>query len=96
MRDALDGAFYNKGEACTATSPLLVHRDVHDEFVAMIESVLRHCTEMVVDRQYTDTHGASIDRFAFAHVLGFNLLPRLKNPGAVQQDDRLGADPPAV
>ncbi|MCW2916855.1 MAG: transposase [Actinomycetia bacterium] len=30
------------------------------EVAAMIEGVLRHCTEMVVDRQYTDTHGASI------------------------------------
>lgn len=36
VRDALDGAFYNKGEACTAASRLLVHRDVHDEFVARL------------------------------------------------------------
>lgn len=35
----------------------------------MIEGVLRHCTEMVVDRQYTDTHGAFIVGFAFrAHA----------------------------
>ncbi|MFC9431946.1 Tn3 family transposase [Streptomyces sp. NPDC056987] len=27
---------------------------------AQIEGVLRHCTDMEVDRQYTDTHGASI------------------------------------
>jgi TnpA family transposase len=32
-----------------------------------------------VDRQYTDTHGASIVGFAFAHILGFKLMPRLKN-----------------
>lgn len=54
------------------------------EVTAMIEGVLRHCTEMVVDRQYTDTHGASIVGFAFAHMLGFNLLPRLKNVGSAR------------
>ncbi|MFE5940811.1 Tn3 family transposase [Streptomyces sp. NPDC056470] len=54
------------------------------EVAAMIEGVLRHCTEMVVDCQYTDTHGASIVGFAFAHMLGFNLLPRLKNVGSAR------------
>ncbi|WP_308433416.1 Tn3 family transposase [Streptomyces alanosinicus] len=54
------------------------------EVAAMIEGVLRHCTEMVVDRPYTDTHGASIVGFAFAHMLGFNLLPRLKNVGSAR------------
>lgn len=87
------------------------------EVAAMIEGVLRHCTDVEIDRQYTDTHGASIVGFAFAHMLGFHLLPRLKNVGsarlyrpaagggrevaepgvgAVDHDDRLGPDPPAV
>lgn len=52
------------------------------EVAAMIEGVLRHCTDVEIDRQYTDTHGASIVGFAFAHMLGFNLLPRLKNVGS--------------
>ncbi|GAA0667111.1 hypothetical protein GCM10009535_53670 [Streptomyces thermocarboxydovorans] len=52
------------------------------EVASMIEGVLRHCTEMVVDRQYTDTHGASIVGFAFAHMLDFKLMPRLKNIGS--------------
>lgn len=46
---------------------------------AMIEGVLRHCTDMEVDRHYTDTHGASIVGFAFARMLDFKLMPRLKN-----------------
>jgi Tn3 transposase DDE domain len=54
------------------------------EVAAMIEGVLRHCTDVEIDRQYTDTHGASIVGFAFAHVLGFNLLPRLKNVGSAR------------
>jgi acyl-CoA reductase-like NAD-dependent aldehyde dehydrogenase len=30
---ALEGAFFNKGEACTAASRILVHRSLHDDFV---------------------------------------------------------------
>jgi len=48
------------------------------EVAAMIEGVLRHCTEMEVDRQYVDSHGQSIIGFAMCHLLGFDLMPRLK------------------
>ena len=58
----------------------------------MIEGVLRHCTEMEVEKQYVDSHGQSEVAFAFTHLLGFELMPRLKrihkqilwrpNPGA--------------
>jgi TnpA family transposase len=40
------------------------------EVAAMIEGVLRHCTDVEIDRQYTDTHGASNIGFAFAHMRG--------------------------
>ncbi len=45
----------------------------------MIEGVLRHDTEMDVEKQYVDTHGQSEVGFAFCYLLGFALLPRLKN-----------------
>ena len=48
------------------------------EVASMIEGVLRHCTEMKVEEQYVDSHGQSEVGFAFCHVLGFDLLPRLK------------------
>lgn len=48
------------------------------EVAAMITGVLRHCTEMSVERQYVDTHGQSEVAFAFCTLLGFQLLPRLK------------------
>jgi TnpA family transposase len=48
------------------------------EVASMIEGVIRHCTEMEVDRQYVDTHGQSVVAFAFSRMLGFQLLPRLK------------------
>jgi len=48
------------------------------EVGAMINGVLRHCTEMAVDRQYVDTHGQNTVAFAFCRMLGFQLMPRLK------------------
>ncbi len=49
------------------------------EVANMIEGVLRHCTDMSIQKQYVDTHGQSEVAFAFCHLLGFNLMPRLKN-----------------
>jgi TnpA family transposase len=51
------------------------------EVAAMIEGVLRHCTDMTVEKNYVDTHGQSEVAFAFCSLLGFQLLPRLKNLG---------------
>ncbi|WP_242661907.1 Tn3 family transposase [Salipiger thiooxidans] len=48
------------------------------EVAAMIEGVLRHCTDMEIQRQYVDTHGQTAVGFAFCHLLGFELAPRLK------------------
>ncbi|GMU26342.1 MAG: hypothetical protein AMXMBFR16_12470 [Candidatus Uhrbacteria bacterium] len=48
------------------------------EAAAMIQGVLRHCTDMVVEKNYVDSHGQSEVAFAFCELLGFRLLPRLK------------------
>jgi TnpA family transposase len=48
------------------------------EVAAMMEGVLRHCTEMTVEKNYVDSHGQSEVGFAFSELLGFQLLPRLK------------------
>ncbi|MFI0487471.1 Tn3 family transposase [Actinomadura sp. 9N215] len=54
------------------------------EVASMIEGLLRHLTDAEIDRQYTDTHGASIVGFVFSHLLDFQLLPRLKNIGSAR------------
>lgn len=54
------------------------------EVAAMIEGLLRHCTDADIERNYVDTHGASIVGFAFTELLGFKLLPRLKNIGSIR------------
>lgn len=56
-----------------------VKRCSSSEVAAMIEGVLRHCTEMAVHKNYVDSHGQSEVAFAFCSLLGFELLPRLKN-----------------
>jgi TnpA family transposase len=48
------------------------------EVAAMIEGVLRHCTDLEVQKNYVDSHGQSDVAFAFCQLLGFELMPRLK------------------
>lgn len=54
------------------------------EAAAMIEGLLRHCTDTDIEASYVDTHGASVIGFAFTELLGFRLLPRLRNIGAIR------------
>lgn len=58
---------YSQLKSCTSS-----------EVAAMITGVIRHCTEMSVQKQYVDSHGQSEVAFAFCNLLGFRLLPRLK------------------
>jgi TnpA family transposase len=53
---------------------------------AMIEGVLRHCTDMTVEKNFVDSHGQGEIAFAFCHLLGFQLLPRLKGIHAQKLD----------
>ena len=50
----------------------------------MIEGLPRHLTSAEIDRNYVNTHGASVVGFAFTYLLGFRLLPRPKNIGRVR------------
>ena len=47
----------------------------------MIEGVLRHATNMDVEKDYVDSHGQDEAAFAFCYMLNFELLPRLKGIG---------------
>ena len=38
---ALQGAFYNNGQACSAASRIIVHRSLHDEFVEKFSKAVR-------------------------------------------------------
>lgn len=56
------------------------------EVAATMEGLIRHAADIdsAIEANYTDTHGASIVGFAFTHLLGYRLLPRLKNIGAAR------------
>jgi TnpA family transposase len=58
---------YSQMETCSSS-----------EVAAMIEGILRHCTQMEVEKNYVDSHSQSEVAFAFCRLLGFDLLPRLK------------------
>jgi len=49
------------------------------EVASAIEGVLRHCTDMSIEKNYVDTHGQSEVAFAFSCLLKFKLMPRIKN-----------------
>ncbi|KAJ6443694.1 NAD/NADP-dependent betaine aldehyde dehydrogenase [Purpureocillium lavendulum] len=40
-RDAVEGAFFNKGEACTAASRILVHKSIYQSFVDRMAGAVR-------------------------------------------------------
>jgi TnpA family transposase len=65
------------------------------EVAAMIEGVLRHCTEMDVQEAYVDSHGQSDVAFAFCHLLGFHLLPRLERIHAQRLYRPIASEPDA-
>ena len=48
------------------------------EVSAMIEGLLKHCTDIEIEKNFVDSHGQSEVAFAFCHLLDFNLMPRLK------------------
>lgn len=41
VQNAVDGAFFNQGEACTASSRLVVQRGIHDEFVRRLAAAVK-------------------------------------------------------
>ncbi len=49
------------------------------EIAAIIEGILKHCTDMTIEKNFVDSHGHSEIAFAFCNLLGFQLMPRLKS-----------------
>ena len=67
---AIEGMFYNQGEACTSTARLLVHRSRHDEFVSAFSAAALRLT--VGDGLDAGTDiGPMVDAKQQAKVLGY-------------------------
>ena len=65
-----------KGGAMAVHSQLLdcSASEVH----AMVEGAMRHGTDMEIEGNYVDSHGQSFIGFGITRLLGFDLLPRIK------------------
>ena len=48
------------------------------EVAAMVEGAMRHGTDMDLEANYVDSHGQSEIGFGITRLLGFDLLPRIK------------------
>lgn len=70
VHDALEGGFFNKGEACTAASRLIVQRGIHDAFVERLAAAVRKLK--VGDGSDPATHvGPVVSRAQQKKVLGY-------------------------
>ncbi len=90
---ALEGMFFNQGEACTATARLLVHDDVHDEFVARFTAAALRL--VIGDGLDEDTDiGPMVDRGQQERVLSYIDIgveegARIVGQGELPADERL-------
>ena len=90
---AIEGMFYNQGEACTSTSRILVHRSRYDEFAQRF--VAATATLKVGDGLDADTDiGAMVDARQQQKVLGYidtavTEGAKIAFHGDVPADDRL-------
>lgn len=64
-----------KGSLCIYSR---LKSDMTPEWAAMIEGLVRHETDLKIERSYTDSLGQSTVAFAFAKLIGFELMPRLR------------------
>ena len=78
-------AIYSQLTSCSAS-----------EVAAVIEGLMRHAADVDIDRDYVDTHGASIVGVRVRHLLRYALLPRLKNIGAARLIARTLATTPGM
>ena len=69
VRNALEGGFYNKGEACTATSRVLVQDGLYDAFVSRLTEAVG---KLKVGRGYLSVHvGPVVTRTQQQRVLNY-------------------------
>ena len=91
VRDALEGAFFNKGEACTASSRLLVQRGIYDRFVEKLAAGVKQIkTGNGLDPK---THvGPQVSRAQKARVLDYIDLG-IKEGARVAAQAQMPTDP---
>ncbi|MGB4191213.1 MAG: Tn3 family transposase [Rickettsiales bacterium] len=61
-----------------------IRRCSDSEVAAMLVGIINHQTDVSIDGHSTDTHGQSLIAFAFCHLLGIELRPRIKGIGKLK------------
>ncbi len=61
-----------------------IRRCSDSEISAMLVGIINHKTQVKIDGHSTDTHGQSLIAFAFCHLLGIELRPRIKGIGKLK------------
>lgn len=90
---ALEGMFYNQGEACTSTARILVHDSIHDEFLDRFSGATERL--VVGDPLHPDTDiGPMVDARQRDRVLDYLRIgleegARMVTQGELPDDDRL-------
>lgn len=91
VRGAMAGAFYNKGEACSATSRLLIQRGVYDTFVERLAAGVKQIK--AGNGMKPDTHiGPQVSKAQQKRVLDYIELGK-KEGARVAAQAQLPSDP---
>jgi acyl-CoA reductase-like NAD-dependent aldehyde dehydrogenase len=93
VRCALDGAFFQTGQRCTASSRLIVEQSVHDKFVAGLKEAIQ---KQVVDdaRKPGTTIGPVVDQNQLDQDLRYLEIGRQEGAKLVIGGERLNRDKP--
>ena len=91
VRDALEGAFFNKGEACTAASRILVQHKIYDQFVEKLAAGVKQIK--AGNGLKPETHvGPQVSRAQQKRVLDYIALGE-KEGARVAAQAQLPSDP---
>ncbi|KAL9068802.1 MAG: hypothetical protein Q9157_006382 [Trypethelium eluteriae] len=92
VRDALDGGFFNKGEACTAASRMIVHRDVHDVFIERLGAAVKKL--VVGDGLKKETHvGPQVSEAQQKRVNNYIRIGQEEDGATIYSQGNLPSDP---
>lgn len=92
VRDAIEGAFFNKGEACTASSRLLVQRSIYEKFIDKLSAGVRKVK--AGNGMDSSTHvGPCVSKAQQEKVLGYikqgeELGAKIAAQGQVSSDEK--------
>ncbi|KAI5926549.1 dehydrogenase [Camillea tinctor] len=91
VREALEGAFFNKGEACTASSRILVQRRLYDRFIDRLSAAVRSIR--MGNGLDARTHvGPQVSRAQQQRLLEYIALGK-KEGGFIAAQSQLPSDP---